>query len=76
MPVYPVYSLDYRRPSYVPPSSPTPSDEPAREGSQDGIMKTMPPTPKGIPEALSFDHVINGGCCPVSPLHLSMCTSS
>jgi len=24
----------------------------------------MPLTPKGIPEALSFDRVINGGCCP------------
>lgn len=66
MPVYPVYSLDYRRPGYVPPSSPTPSDESTREGSQDDILKTMPLTPKGIPEALSFDRVINGGCCPVS----------
>jgi hypothetical protein len=65
--VYPIYSLGYRRPDYVP--------TPRSRGSEGSIesdlsgsrvsLKSMPPNPNGIPEALSFDRVINGGCCPV-----------
>jgi hypothetical protein len=66
--VYPVYSLGYRRPDYVPPT-------PRSRGSEGSIdsdnassaasLKSMPSNPKGIPEALSFDRIVNGGCCPV-----------
>jgi hypothetical protein len=68
--VYPIYSLAYRRPDSVPTSPRSRSD------SQDGsirsdvsnthTLKSMPSNPRGIPEALSFDRIINGGCCPVS----------
>jgi hypothetical protein len=68
MPVYPIYQLNYQRPVYVPPSDP--SDDPEQssvtETSPDVPLKPMPLTPKGIPEALSFDRVVSGGCCPVS----------
>jgi hypothetical protein len=68
--VYPIYSLGYRRPEFIP-SSPR-----SRSNSQDGsirsdvsnahTLKSMPSNPRGVPEALSFDRIINGGCCPVS----------
>jgi hypothetical protein len=67
--VYPIYSLGYRRPDSVPTSPRSRSD------SQDGsirseesishTLKAMPSNPRGVPEALSFDRIINGGCCPV-----------
>jgi hypothetical protein len=70
-----VYSLNYRRPDPVPASR----DQRSR-GSEGSInsdvtrssedvaasMKSMPPNPKGIPEDLSFDRILNDGCCPVS----------
>jgi hypothetical protein len=66
-----VYSLTYRRPDYVPhgrqastdsvQSAKTERSHPS-EGSGQSLRRV--PTPPGIPEALSFDKVIDGACCP------------
>jgi hypothetical protein len=56
-----VYSLSYRRPAYVSRSS---------MGSSDGLNSSNTSLnsgiSSGIPEALSFDDIVNGGTCPVS----------
>jgi hypothetical protein len=67
--VYPVYSLGYRRPDYVPPTPRSRDSEGSIKSDITGSgmsLKTMPSNPKGVPEALSFDRIVNGGCCPVS----------
>ncbi|KAL8799798.1 MAG: hypothetical protein Q9182_005630 [Xanthomendoza sp. 2 TL-2023] len=60
-----VYSLAYRRPPYVPRRSSTASggSEPSIGGSTlDDSRDTG--ISYGIPEALSFDRIIDGGTCP------------
>ncbi|KAI9774436.1 MAG: hypothetical protein M1835_006046 [Candelina submexicana] len=60
-----VYSLTYRRPTYVPRAdtnrSTSVSDE---KDSSDGSIHSGHSSIAGIPEALSFDRVITGGTCP------------
>lgn len=64
-----VYSLTYRRPPHVEPRRASLASEKTGQSvggstlndSQDSINF-------GIPEALSFDRIIDGGTCPVSGL--------
>ena len=61
-----VYSLTYRRPPHVDSSRASINgDEKARSigGSMHSQTSGMS---FGIPDALSFDRIINGGTCPVS----------
>lgn len=57
-----VYSLAYRRPAYV--SSGASINSEKSENAESVTSKSS--CPYGIPEALSFDKIINGGTCPVS----------
>ena len=71
--------LNYRRPSYVADSQRTMSDDQSSVGSggsgsangekSSGSLKpTRSVTVTGIPDALGFDKIIEGGTCPVSHL--------
>ena len=63
-----VYSLLYRRPSHVNSAASRVYDE--RRKSVDGdtlASEGSAYTPFGIPDALSFDNIVSGGTCPVSP---------
>jgi len=60
-----VLSLNYKRPAYVTTSSRTSFES---EKPTESINSNTSST-HGIPDALSFDKIINGGTCPVSPLH-------
>jgi hypothetical protein len=66
-----VYSLYYTRPDYVPHSRGASSGASINivlSGNSDDrppSVKSMPGNLKGIPDELSFDRIINGGCCPV-----------
>lgn len=60
-----VLSLSYRRPDRVSRSRGSEGSIDSDLTDSDGAsLKSMPITPKGIPEALSFDRIVNGGCCP------------
>jgi hypothetical protein len=59
-----VYSLSYRRPAYVSRSSVGSSDGVANSDASLNSGKSC--TIAGIPDALSFDKIVNGGTCPVS----------
>lgn len=60
-----VYSLTYRRPPHVDSSRASINGEKAR--SIGGSMRSgSSGMSLGIPDALSFDRIINGGTCPVS----------
>ena len=64
-----VLPLSYRRPAYV--DSSRNSIDTEKSGKQESISSTSS-CAYGIPEALSFDKIINGGTCPVLtliPLH-------
>ncbi|KAK0655808.1 hypothetical protein B0T16DRAFT_319899 [Cercophora newfieldiana] len=67
--------LNYRRPSYVPGTSRTMSDDQISvgsggSGSADGekssgsLRPTRSATVMGVPDALGFDKIIEGGTCP------------
>jgi len=63
-----VYSLTYRRPAYTSNSgrsSIAPSEEygSSRDSLKSGYSGSVS---AGIPDALSFDRIVNGGTCPVS----------
>ena len=63
-----VYSLLYRRPAHVSSAATSVSDE--KRKSIDGDTLASEGTgyvPFGIPDALSFDKIIDGGTCPVGP---------
>ena len=60
-----VYSLTYRRPAYIDSHRASVASEKPSVGrstldSSDGSINF------GIPDALSFDRIIDGGTCPVS----------
>jgi hypothetical protein len=58
-----VYSLTYRRPAHVASSSAASingQDKPASYNSGSSGSTA------GIPDALSFDNILNNGTCPVS----------
>jgi hypothetical protein len=60
-----VYSLNYRRPSLVIASSRTSLDSEREKGtSSDGSIRTGKISIPGIPDALAFDKIIDGGTCP------------
>lgn len=76
-------SLTYRRPTYVerPPSMDA-DQVSIGSGSADGekvssVKSSTSSTIAGIPAALSFDRIIDGGTCPVSnghdPPYLAAC---
>lgn len=56
-----VLSLTYRRPARVSRDSVNTGRSGAAESTNSGLS-----CPFGIPDALSFDRIINGGTCPVS----------
>lgn len=69
--------LNYRRPSYVTGTPRSMSDDQISvgsggSGSADGeksggsLQQTRSVTVTGIPDALGFDKIIDGGTCPVS----------
>ena len=58
-----VYSLTYRRPAYVEPSR---SSLDSEKGSARDSVSSGSSCPFGIPDALSFERIVNGGTCPVS----------
>lgn len=55
-----VYSLTYRRPKHVDRDSCTSSDEQGKASMHSSITGIH----NGIPDALSFDRIIDGGTCP------------
>lgn len=57
-----VYSLTYKRPSHVDSSS---SSFQTEKGSARDSVDSKFSCPYGIPDALSFDKIVNGGTCPV-----------
>ena len=59
-----VYSLLYRRPALAESPASTLINQ---KSSSDGSIRSgsTGSTPFGIPDALSFERVINGGTCPV-----------
>jgi hypothetical protein len=59
-----VYSISYRRPAYVSFSSGA-SINSEKSANADSVTSRSS-CPYGIPEALSFDRIIDGGTCPVS----------
>lgn len=61
-----VYSLTYRRPSHVTSSGDSIHGDQKPESFTSGSSGVS----AGIPDALSFDNIINNGTCPVS--HLKM----
>ncbi len=58
-----VYSLTYRRPAHV--SSSASSIHSEKSANAESITSRSSCT-YGIPDALSFDRIIEGGTCPVS----------
>jgi len=56
-----VLSLSYRRPAHVSRDSINSENSGGAESQTSGSS-----CPYGIPDALSFDRIINGGTCPVS----------
>ena len=68
-----VYSLTYRRPPYVGSARASFSgDEKPKSLGESTIGSSGSGVIAGIPDALSFDRIINGGTCPVcAPLPAS-----
>lgn len=62
-----VYSLTYRRPSHVTSSGDSINGEEKPESYTSGSSGVS----AGIPDALSFDNIINNGTCPVCECVLS-----
>ncbi|KAL8685330.1 MAG: hypothetical protein Q9218_007833 [Villophora microphyllina] len=61
-----VYSLTYRRPPHVEPRRASLASEKTRQSVGESTLAESQDTPVnfGIPEALSFDRIIDGGTCP------------
>lgn len=58
-----VYSITYRRPAHV--SSSGASFHSEKSATAESVTSRAS-CPYGIPDALSFDRIIDGGTCPVS----------
>jgi hypothetical protein len=56
-----VYSLTYRRPSHVNSSAASINGQDKPESYNSGSSSST----AGIPDALSFDNILNNGTCPV-----------
>jgi len=65
-----VYSLSYRRPSYVPASRDSLSGDEKQSSINDSISSGGSCMIQGIPDALSFDRIVAGGVCPVRLINL------
>jgi hypothetical protein len=67
-----VYPITYRRPERVsrPSTSSTTSAASKQRSIHESVRSGNSGMSQGIPEALSFDRIIAGGVCPVSPLHV------
>lgn len=62
-----VYALSYRRPSHVTASSrDSLSGDEKQKSINESITSGSSSSSNGIPDALSFDRIINNGVCPVS----------
>ncbi|PSK33590.1 adenylosuccinate lyase [Elsinoe australis] len=59
-----VYSLLYRRPSRVSLSQASISGDEKQKSLSDSVITGSSRSSAGIPDALSFDRIINGGTCP------------
>ncbi|KAK4991263.1 hypothetical protein LTR66_006595 [Elasticomyces elasticus] len=59
-----VYSLSYRRPSFVSSSRDSMSGTEKQKSINDSINSCTSGASRGIPEALSFDRIVAGGTCP------------
>ena len=71
----PLFSLGYRRPAYVQPAARRNSEASlpvsttstgSNEKSDASLRSGRSGTSAGIPTALAFDKIIDGGTCPVS----------
>lgn len=61
-----VYSLTYRRPSHVTSSRDSLNGDEKQKSIQESISSGNSCMSHGIPTALGFDRIIDGGTCPVS----------
>lgn len=61
-----VFALNYRRPSHVSSARASLDGDEKQASINESIVSGSSASSNGIPEALSFDHIINGGVCPVS----------
>jgi hypothetical protein len=62
-----VYALTYRRPAHVPASSRGSVNGSEKTGSiHESITSGSSGSSHGVPDAISFDRIIDGGTCPVS----------
>ncbi|KAF2418899.1 hypothetical protein EJ08DRAFT_599184 [Tothia fuscella] len=59
-----VYSLGYRRPSYVSSSRDSLSGSEKPKSVNNSITPGSSGTSHGIPDAISFDRIVTGGTCP------------
>jgi hypothetical protein len=69
-----VYSLNYRRPSYVSSSRASLNGTEKQKSIDESIVSGSSGMSHGIPDALSFDRIINGGVCPVSFSNVPSCS--
>lgn len=60
--------LRYRRPAGVQTDSPRMSEDTLESFSDASLNSVRSFSSAGIPDALSFDKIMEGGTCPVSPL--------
>lgn len=65
-----VLALNYRRPSHVSSSRASLNGDDKQKSINESIVSGSSTSYNGIPEALSFDRIIAGGVCPVSPAEL------
>ncbi len=61
-----VYSLTYRRPSYVSFDRDSLTGEEKQKSINESVSSGSSSFSRGIPEALSFERIVKGGACPVS----------
>jgi hypothetical protein len=71
-----VYSLSYRRPPQVPFGHSSVLSSDGYNNSSNSIVSGTSGLSVGIPDALAFDKIINGGTCPVSTSTFSLLLSS
>ena len=66
-----VYSLTYRRPPHVDSARASINGSEKTKSIDEGSIRSRGSSVfAGIPDALSFDKIINGGTCPVSSLYI------
>jgi hypothetical protein len=63
-----VYNLTYRRPERAGSDRTSLSGDEKQKSIRTSLHSNSSTSSHGIPEALSFDRIVNGGVCPVSSL--------